>query len=79
MNGYKVETTEGSLGDIEDAIFDSEDWTVRFLVVDTSKLLPSKDVYVPVDAVKEVTWEYSTVRLDLSKDQLRSLPTSVPA
>ena len=79
VNGYRIEATDGAMGDIEDVLFDDEDWSVRYLVVDTSKFLPSKDVYVPRDAVREVDWEYSTVRLNLTKEQLKNMPSEAPA
>jgi hypothetical protein len=75
VNGYRVEATDGGMGDIEDAVLDDESWTILYLVVDTSKLLPSRNVLLPPADVDRVSWEDSTVYLDITKQQLKDLPT----
>jgi hypothetical protein len=75
VNGYRVEATDGGMGDIEDMIMDVDSWSVRYLVVDTSKLLPSRNVLLPPEDVDRVSWEDSTVYLEITKQQLKDLPT----
>lgn len=81
VNGYNVEASDGSLGDIEDIIIDDESWKLRYFVVDTSKFLPSKDVLVPPEDVRAVVFGDAAVQMDLTKEQLKNQPefTSVEA
>lgn len=74
VNGYSVELTDGRMGDVEDMVVDVETWKVRYVVVDTSKLLPSKDVLVPPEAASRISFAESTVHLDMTKEQLSALP-----
>ena len=74
VNGYSVEATDGVKGDIEDMVLDDRSWQIRHVIVDTSKLLPAKDVLVPVERVRGIRWEDSTVFVELTKDELGAQP-----
>ena len=36
VTGYHIHATDGEIGHVEDFIVDDENWTIRFLVVDTT-------------------------------------------
>jgi sporulation protein YlmC with PRC-barrel domain len=74
VNGYKVEASDGRMGDIEDMIIDPETWKLRYVVVDTSKILPGKDVLVPPEDVKSILFNGAEVQLDMTKAQLNAQP-----
>lgn len=74
VNGYAIEATDGKMGDIEDMIIDDETWKLHYIVVDTSKLLPSKDVLVPLESVKSILYNGSTVTVDMTKEALKNQP-----
>ena len=75
VNGFSIACVDGSLGDVEDMIFDDENWTIQYIVVDTHKFLPSKNVLVPPRAVQEVAWQDATMHLDMKKADLKALPS----
>ncbi len=81
VDGNSVEASDGSLGDIEDIIIDDASWDVRYFVVDTAKFLPGKDVLVPPDSIGGIIYTDATVRIDMTRDQLKSRPefTSIAA
>jgi len=73
VNGYSVEASDGAMGDVDDMLMDDESWAIRFIVVDTGKLLSSKDVLVSPRAVHDINFRESTMTLELTKDELKDL------
>ena len=76
--GYKIEARDGSVGTVEDFLFDEQDWTIRFLVVDTRKWLPGRHVVVPVERVDHVSWGERAVFVELGKEDVRNSPEYHP-
>lgn len=72
--GYKIEARDASVGGVEDLLFDEQDWTIRFLVIDTRKWLPGRHVVVPVERVDHVSWGERAVFVELSADDVRNSP-----
>lgn len=77
--GYDIECTEGSLGHVEDLILDTEEWSVRYLVVDTRNWLPGgKKVMLVYDWLTHFSWPERKAFVDLQQDQVRSAPEYDP-
>jgi uncharacterized protein YrrD len=74
IDGLGVDASDGGLGDIEDMIIDDESWQVRYVVVDTAKLLFGKDVLVPPDKVGGIIYNEAAVQIDMTRDQLKGQP-----
>lgn len=49
--GYRVAARDGGLGHIDDVILDDDNWSVRYLVVDTKDRWPGKKVLLVPDRV----------------------------
>jgi hypothetical protein len=72
--GYYIEANDGDLGHVEDFIVDDENWTIRYLVVDTRNWWPGKKVLISPDWVSDVVRSDSRVFVDLSQEQIKSSP-----
>lgn len=72
--GYAVEATDGSAGFVEDFIAEHETWRVRYVVVDTHKLLPGTRVLVSPDWVQGIEWAERSVSLALKREVIRNAP-----
>ena len=81
VNGYNIEASDGTIGDVEDIIIDDESWKLRYFVIDTSKFLPGKDVLVPPEKIGGVIFTDSAVTVDMTKEELKNQPefTSIEA
>jgi hypothetical protein len=75
---YNIETKDGDLGHVADFIVDDEDWTIRYMVVDTGNWLPGKQVLVAPDWITEVNWGEAKVHVDLTKEAIRNSPEYDP-
>lgn len=44
LRGYTVQATDGDVGSVAEFFFDDDNWTVRYLVVDTGSWLMGRKV-----------------------------------
>jgi hypothetical protein len=51
LKGYQVRASDGATGVVLDFLFDAKDWTVRFLVLESSGVIPGGPVLIPLDCV----------------------------
>lgn len=76
---YRIETTEGGLGHVEDFIAHTESWMLFYLVIDTRNWLPGRKVLVAVDWVAGIDWEKRQAEVDLTRDQVKNSPPYDPS
>ncbi|MCM5681248.1 PRC-barrel domain-containing protein [Schlegelella sp. S2-27] len=74
--GYHAEARDGSAGRINDLVIDDVDWSVQQIVVDTRKWLPGGQVTVPADAVSDIDWAASEVRLNMDRRSIKQAPAA---
>jgi sporulation protein YlmC with PRC-barrel domain len=72
--GYQIVATDGDLGHVENFLLDDETWAIRYFIVNTSNWWGGHHVLVAPQWVERVSWEDSTVTLDLSRDAIKSAP-----
>jgi hypothetical protein len=74
VTGHRVEASDGHLGRIAEFIIDDTHWTIRYVVVNTRRLLPSLRVLIAPTWVQAINWEERTVRLSTSHQELEGTP-----
>jgi len=74
VTGYEILATDGSIGALDDFIFDDEAWSIRFLVVDTRKWLPGKHVRLAPGQIDHVSWEDRQVDVKMTRDAVERSP-----
>jgi uncharacterized protein YrrD len=79
VTGYHIEAADGEIGHVEDFIADEEDWTIRYVVIDTRNWLPGKKVLIAPWMIRSVRWHETTVHLDMSRDQVQAAPEYDPS
>ena len=79
VTGYHVHATDGEIGHVQDFLVESDDWSVRSLVVDTSNWWVGQHVLISPAAVKKVDWSERHISLDIARADVRSSPSWNPA
>ena len=74
VKGYKIHAKDGHIGHIDDLLVDTEDWKIRYIVIDTKNWMPGKKVILPPYWIKEINWSESKVVVDVSKDTVENSP-----
>ncbi len=72
--GYHIEASDGAIGHVDDFLFDDEDWSLRYVVVDTRNWLPGRQVLVSAEWVEDVSWSERRAYVGLSREEVRSSP-----
>ena len=66
--------TDGEIGSVQEVYFDDRNWAVRYLVVKTGGWLLSQEVLLAPAAVAEIHDVHRTMKVALTKDQIRRAP-----
>ena len=73
LRGDPVQARDGTIGEVDDAFFDDERWTVRYLVVDTGSWLPGRKVLIsPRQVPSQPPGDY--LRVNLTREQVEQAP-----
>jgi len=56
MHGASVEASDGKIGKLCDLLFDEQDWSIRYLVMDGGTWLNRRRVTLPPDLVRRRDW-----------------------
>ncbi len=77
--GYEILATDGSIGEVDEFVFDDQNWAIRYLVVDTRKWLPGKHVRLGTDQIDHVSWEDREVHVKMTRQAVKDSPEFDPA
>jgi uncharacterized protein YrrD len=72
--GKKIDALNGEIGSVHDLYFDDQTWSVRYLVVDTGKWLPGRQVLVAPEAIVKPWHDQPAIGVKLTTEQIRSSP-----
>lgn len=74
LTGYRIAARDGDIGRAHDVFFDDQEWTVRYLVVDTGHWLPGRRVLLTPEAVGPIDWNEHHVPVSLTREQIEKSP-----
>lgn len=74
LKGFGIDASDGSIGSVQDLLFDDAGFTVRWLVVDTGNWLPGRVVVLPPSALCDVDEGRRMIAVALSKDEVERSP-----
>ena len=78
VNGYHVKGVDGMTGHVCDFMVDDKSWTIQQLVVKTGHRLSGKDVEIPTGQVTRISYEESTVFVNLTMAAIEQSPAHQP-
>jgi hypothetical protein len=72
--GFAIEAADGSIGSVDDFLFDDEAWTVRWVVVDTGTWLSGRRVLLPPAALRRAADDPRVYATVLTKQEVKDSP-----
>lgn len=78
LKGYRVNALGSAFGELSDFLMDEEDWSMRYFVIDTSRVW-GHQVLVPVELVESVRWDDRALRFSVGESVVRQAPIYDPA
>ena len=79
VRGYRIQARDGEIGHLDDLIVDDDEWSVRYLIVDTRNWLPGRKVLVAPGWIDEVSWEDARVIVSHSRSEVENSPSYDPS
>jgi hypothetical protein len=74
VNGYHLRATDGLLGHLCDFMMDDQSWAIGQLVIKTGHRFSGKEVRVPASKVDRISYEDSTVFVNLTSEEVEQSP-----
>lgn len=72
--GYELMAQDGQIGEVKDFFFSDEDWTVRYMIVDTGPWILGRKVLISPDALAQPVWASKTLPVNLTREQVKDSP-----
>lgn len=70
IQGYKVEATDGVVGELADFMVDDRTWMIREIVVEFGHWYAGKAIRIPTEKIVRISYDESAVYVDLAKDAM---------
>ncbi len=71
---YAITANDGDLGRLEDFFLEMDDWSIRYIGVDTSSWLPGKHVLISSMSIGPFNWSERTISVNLTRSQIEDSP-----
>ena len=68
VNGYQLQASDGMIGHVCDFMMDAQSWAIGQLVIKTGHRFSGKEVLIPTKAVDRISYEESTVFVNLTRE-----------
>lgn len=72
---YGIDTGNEKFGQVEDLLVDDDTFKIRYVVIDTIRFFPSKNVLVASEWIEDVSWDERVFRTNLSKESIKKSPS----
>src|SRR5580692_8482045 len=75
LYGKELGATDGEIGHVKDFYFDDQNWTIRYLVVDTGSWLSGRQVLISPHALGRLDQGEKILRVNLTRKQIEESPS----
>lgn len=72
---YGIQTLDGPLGHARDYLFDDRSWHVRYVVVDTGRILPGRGVLLAPASFGQPDWESRKLPVNHTREEVKAAPS----
>jgi hypothetical protein len=79
VNGYHLQASDGLLGHLCDFMMDDQSWGIGQLVIKTGHRFSGKEVQIPTSKIDRISYEDSTVFVNLTKEAVEQSPEHLAA
>jgi len=71
VTGYRIQATDGAIGTVNSFMVDGRTWAIREMVVETGHWYAGKEILVLPENIERISYEESTVFVNLKKEDLQ--------
>ena len=77
VSGYRVEASDGVIGEVVDFMIDGKTWMIPEIAVECGHWYSGKTITISTGKVSRISYEEGTIHLDSTKDTLMAAAKSV--
>lgn len=74
VGSYRVDAEEETIGFVEDLLFETDDWTIRYFVVDAGGVLEQDRILLSRDWVRSLDWLKRDIDMAITIDAVKDAP-----
>lgn len=74
VTGYHVRARDGEIGHVKDFLLEDADWTIHYVVVDTTNWWAGKKVLISPRSVTGIAWRDSLMNLNVERQAVKDSP-----
>jgi sporulation protein YlmC with PRC-barrel domain len=74
VTGYEITADGEKIGYVKDFIIDDETWAIRYMVLETSKVLKGKNVIIAPEWINWISWYQKQLSVDIPKEKIKKCP-----
>jgi hypothetical protein len=74
VTGHHVQASDGEIGHVVDFIIDEDNWSIRYLIVDTKNWWPGKHVLISPEWIDRVSWDDHKIFVKVTREAVRQSP-----
>ena len=75
IRGFHILAADGEIGHVDEFLVDERDWSVRYLVVDTSNWIGGRSVLISREVVDAIDSPNRKIRVRLTRDEIERGPS----
>lgn len=76
LRGLTIRATDDEIGSVDEFFFDDQQWSVRYLVVNTGNWLLNTPVLLSPRSIRSINWESRQVAVNLTRQQVQDAPNT---
>jgi sporulation protein YlmC with PRC-barrel domain len=74
VTGYHIHATDGEIGHLSDVILEDTDWSIHYLIVDTSNWWMGQKVLISPRSAQDIRWAEQLICLDVDRQKVKDSP-----
>lgn len=74
ISGYHIHASDGEIGHLSDVLIEDSDWSLRYLIVNTSNWWQGKEVLISPRSTQSIRWTEHLIYLGVNRDHIRTSP-----
>jgi len=74
LEKYSLQAQDGEIGKVKGLYFDEQEWSIRYLVVETESFFNSRKVLISPRSILGSEWLNESLNVDLTREQIRNSP-----
>lgn len=74
VRGYKIHAKDDNFGHVKDFFADEESWVIRYLLIDTRKIMDGKFVLIAPDWIQSISWQGKEIFVNKEKEEIEAAP-----